>query len=60
MATQPDISPPDRIDPQSPPESPTRETPYEAPSPDQVPEVSPTTPDQDQPDRGVPEIQPPD
>lgn len=59
MATQPDISSPDRIDPQSPPESPPQETPFEAPTPDQSPEVTPMTPDHDQPDRGVPEILPP-
>jgi hypothetical protein len=59
MATQPDISPPDRVDPQSPPESPPLETPSETPSPDELPEVTPMTPDHDNPGREVPEIQPP-
>lgn len=59
MATQPEIAPPDIIEPQSPPDSPPVETPPETPSPEQPPEVNPVTPDHDRPDRGIPEITPP-
>lgn len=62
MATQPEISPPDIIEPQAPPEmppdSPPAETPSEAPF-EQPPEINPTTPDHDRPSRGIPEVTPP-
>ncbi len=57
MATQPEISPPDTINPQSPPESPAPDLPVEQPRPD-MPEIVPNQPDHDQPDRGVPETPP--
>src|SRR3546814_20027931 len=58
MATQPEIPPPDRIDPQSPPEtppdSPTSEDPFRQP-----PDIVPDQPDYDKPDRGPIETPPP-
>ena len=55
MATQPEISPPDRIEPQAPPEAPVFEPPIEQPVPDR-PEIVPDQPDHDQPSRSVPEM----
>ena len=56
MATQPDITP-DKIDPQSPPETPVvtppEETPFREP-----PEFDPPAPDEDVPDRELPETPP--
>lgn len=59
MATQPEISPPDIIEPQSPPDSPPPDTPPEIPTTEPRPEVTPVTPDHDSPDRGIPEVTPP-
>jgi len=58
MATQPEMPPPDKIEPQSPDEAPS------APEPDEYPvtepaEVEPTSPDRDNPSPGMPEILPP-
>ena len=55
MATQPDpapdtLPPPDRIEPQSPPETPPPATPDETPI-NEPPEIIPGEPDYDQPDR---------
>jgi len=58
MATQPEIPPPDTIEPQSPPEMPPLERPTEEPMPE-LPEIVPEEPDQDIPDRSVPEMPPP-
>lgn len=62
MATQPNpapdgVPPPDRIEPQSPPETPAPATPAETP-PGQPPEIEPQGPDFDQPDHGIPELPP--
>jgi hypothetical protein len=48
MATQPDISPPDTIQPQSPPETPSVAPPLEAPGVG-TPEIVPNEPDWDAP-----------
>ena len=58
VATQPEMPPPDTIEPQSPPETPPIERPAEQPVPD-VPEVVPEQPDHDRPDRSPPETPPP-
>jgi hypothetical protein len=54
MATQPEIPPPDTIQPQSPPETPAPSTPQENPYVD-PPGIVPPSPDIDRPDRGLPE-----
>lgn len=60
MATQPEIAPPDTIEPQSPPEAPPDSPPDEDPVREQ-PEIHPELPDRIQPDRGIPETpMPPD
>lgn len=55
MATQPDIPPPDTINPQSPPELPVDdpgpETPFREP-----PEIAPDTPNVDEPGQGPDEL----
>lgn len=55
MATNPDMPPPDVIEPQSPDELPPMETPDEAPdySP---PEIQPDVPNIDEPGRGPDEV----
>ncbi|PHQ62872.1 MAG: hypothetical protein COC10_09155 [Sphingobium sp.] len=63
MATRPDTAPdgvplPDRIDPQSPDETPAPSIPQEAPM-RQPDEISPVGPDYDQPDRTPEELPPP-
>ncbi len=58
MATQPDIPPPDTINPAAPPEFPDGPVPDEAPW-DEPPGFEPPLPDQDQPDPGLPDIPPP-
>lgn len=55
MATQPQIPLPDTIEPQSPPEMPPSELPAEEPVPN-FPEIVPENPDQDRPDRALPEV----
>ncbi|KXU30770.1 hypothetical protein A0J57_02865 [Sphingobium sp. 22B] len=62
MATHPDPAPdgvpsPDRIDPQSPPETPAPLTPDETPA-GEPPEIVPNGPDFDQPDSAPPELPP--
>jgi len=58
MATQPDFPPPDRIQPQSPPEAPplnpTPERPFVEP-----PEIRPDVPNVDEPGETPPELVPP-
>lgn len=58
MATQPEVPPPDIIEPLFPPDSPPIETPSETPF-EEPPEVDPTAPDHDRPDREIPEVTPP-
>lgn len=55
MATQPDIPPPDVIEPQSPPEVPVFDPPSEEPGRD-LPESEPLAPDLDQPGIGPDEV----
>lgn len=55
MATQPKPPPPDKIEPQSPPETPPAPSPAETPF-QEPPEFVPNQPDVDFPDRSVPEI----
>lgn len=58
MATQPEIAPPDTIEPQSPPEMPPAESPSENPS-RELPGFNPVSPDRDEPHPPVPETPPP-
>lgn len=58
MASQPDMPAPDRIDPQSPPETPASPSPVEMPV-QQPSEITPVGPDHDTPDVGLPETPPP-
>ncbi|PZU60549.1 MAG: hypothetical protein DI547_02765 [Sphingobium sp.] len=60
MATQPEIPPPDTIEPQSPPEAPPFAPPDEAPyrEPPEIPPDGPV-PDIDEPGRGPAETPPP-
>lgn len=58
MATQPEIPQPDRITPQSPPETPVETPPEENPV-RQPPEIQPNAPDFDRPEPGLPETPPP-
>ncbi|WP_176590953.1 hypothetical protein [Sphingobium sp. EM0848] len=62
MATQPDPAPdgvpqPDKIEPQSPPETPAPATPAETPA-GEPPEIVPQNPDFDQPDSAPSELPP--
>jgi hypothetical protein len=58
MATQPDIPPPDTINPVAPPEIPIDPEPSQAPM-TEPPGIEPPMPDQDRPEPGIPEIVPP-
>jgi hypothetical protein len=58
VATQPEIAPPDTIQPQSPPESPSFEPPVEEPGTG-GPEIVPNQPDQDSPGGSPLETPPP-
>jgi len=58
MATQPEIPPPDTINPQSPPEAPPVDPPDETPY-RELPEIVPEAPDVDEPGRGPDELPPP-
>jgi hypothetical protein len=58
MASNPEIPPPDTIDPQSPSEVPVESPPSETPFVE-PPEIEPATPDIDEPDRGPDELPPP-
>ena len=58
MATQPEIAPPDTINPQSPQEAPSTPWPDENPGM-KPPGIVPPSPDRDEPDVGVPETPPP-
>jgi len=58
MASQPEIPPPDTINPQSPPEAPPVDPPDETPY-RELPEIVPEAPDVDEPGRGPDELPPP-
>jgi len=55
MATQPEVPPPDTINPQSPPETPASDPPQETPF-REPPEFTPDTPNIDEPGRGPDEL----
>ena len=59
MATQPDAPKPDRIEPQSPPETPATPSPAENPA-GQPDEISPPQPDTISPDAPMETVLPPD
>lgn len=58
MASNPEMPPPDTIDPQSPAEVPVESPPSEAPFAE-PPEIEPDTPNVDQPNRAPDELPPP-